>query len=130
MKNLVNKLVMTLAIATMAVLFMSAQPVQAANYNTVVASGSNTLVGTTAVQLNNTDTYGYTSCYIWEDSNTFDVIVYLGGTDAMYITIPGGKTRDRELFDFIPPDKTNGYYVKTTVAAGVKINFIGLKEGN
>lgn len=124
------KLLKIALLATFVTVIGLTQIVQAASwnradYNVVVDSGSNSLVGTVAVQLDGTTTSGYTKAVIWEDTGAATLTVYLGDTDAVSYTVPAGS---RETLDFIPPDSSSGYYVATTITTGVQVNFIGTKS--
>jgi len=97
----------------------------AETFNVLVDSGSNTLVGETAVMLENSNVL-CTESRIWEDTMAFDITVYLGDTDQTSYTIPNGTIGTIDYL--IPTQKSTGLYVSTSITAGAKINFIGLKK--
>ena len=119
-----------LMLMTVVTFFCFTQLVQANVYDILVCASVNSQVGTAAVQMDNSDEL-CTEVTIWEDSLTYDLIVYLGdSSDAtvMYYTIAHGT---KGVISFVVPDQlANGIYVKSTITAGVNVNFIGvIKKG-
>ncbi|MCP4372977.1 MAG: hypothetical protein GY797_33455 [Deltaproteobacteria bacterium] len=104
---------------------------KADTYEILVDSSVNTLVGVTAIQVNNS-TSRCTEFKIWEDTLTCDMVIYLGDpsdSSTMYYTVPGGTVGHVDYM--IKDQRDNGIYVKTTVTAGVElINYISvIKKG-
>ena len=98
-------------------------------FDQVVAASVNTNVAAVSYgQLADSDDF-YTSFQVWEDSLTYDVVIYLGDpTDSttMYFTIPGGT---KPTFAYrVPATNDDGIYVKCTTTADATVNFIGFKK--
>lgn len=102
---------------------------EADTYDVLVDSSVNTLVGTTAIQVKNSTSL-CTEFKIWDDSLTFDIIVYLGDptdSNTMYYTIPGGTVGHVDYM--VKQQKDEGIYIKTTVTAGVTaIDYVSIMK--
>jgi hypothetical protein len=122
---IVKKLLLSLIFAVAIGMIGICTNANADTFNILVDSGSNSLVGETAVMLDGSN-ITCTESRIWEDTLSFDITVYLGDTDQTSYTIPNGTIGTIDYL--IPSQKSTGIYVSTSVTAGAKVNFIGLKK--
>lgn len=100
-------------------------------FDVMVGASSNTNVSSVSVGQLGNSTMTCTGFKVWEDSLTYDLVLYLGdptSSTTMYYTIPGGTTATIEYM--VPSQKDEGIYIKATTTADATVNYVGyLKKG-